>query len=133
MTSLDPAAIAYYSPLRTRLREEVLAAEHKLARLSQEMVEFLSPDIMAQLPMHHIVHRYAYRPAVMDVHVQFMQRLTALPMPLDTESVLRMLRSIVRICLVETVLSLSSIVVWLESCFKSITEAVSPNITGDRC
>lgn len=133
MDSLGPAAIHYYSPLRERLRSEVLAAEHRLVRLSHEMVAFLSPATMAQLQELTIVHKYAYRPMIADVHAQFMQKLTALPTPLDTESVLNMLRSIVHTCLAETALSLSSTVAWIESCFRSITEAMSPSIMGERC
>ena len=54
-SSLDPAAITYYSPLRERLRLEVLAAEHRLVQLSQEMAASWSQGIMDRLQEQSIV------------------------------------------------------------------------------
>ena len=127
MDSLDPAAITYYSPLRERLRSEVLAAEHRLERLSHEMVASWSPGIMARLQEQSIVPQHAYRPAVKAAFDQYTQKLTALPMPPDTESALRVLRSTVHIYLAETALSLSSTVAWLESFTRTIIASETGN------
>lgn len=128
---IDPAATTFYLLLQERLLSEVHAAEQRLELLSQSMVEFWSPGTMAHRPDLDIATQIAYHNPMMGALDQFMQKLTALPSQPSTEYVLKELKSIVHTCLVETVLSLSSIVAWLEWYFKPTTEELRLNIMGD--